>query len=50
MEASKQLSTLAKIEKLEETVQEQKIDLEANQLEIEMLKDEKSELLAEMTE
>jgi hypothetical protein len=40
----------AKIDKLEETVQEQKIDLEANLLEIDMLKDEKTELLAEMTE
>lgn len=40
----------AKIDGLEEELQAAKIDLEANQIEIEMLKDEKQELLAEMTE
>jgi hypothetical protein len=39
-----------KIENLEETIQANKIDMEANQLEIELLKEEKQELLAEMTE
>lgn len=39
-----------KIDGLEEELQAAKIDLEANQIEIEMLKDEKQELLAEMTE
>ena len=43
-------SNKAKIDELEELVQAQKIDLEANQIEIELLKDEKQELLAEMTE
>lgn len=38
----------AKVETLEETVQANKIDIEANQLELEMLKEEKQELLAEM--
>ena len=40
----------AAIEELEEAIQGNKIDLEANQLEIDALKDEKTELLAEMTE
>mmetsp|Transcript_7730 Transcript_7730/g.11981 ORF Transcript_7730/g.11981 Transcript_7730/m.11981 type:complete len:253 (-) Transcript_7730:2560-3318(-) len=39
-----------KIDELEETVQAHQIDIEANNLEIEMLKEEKQELLAEMTE
>ena len=43
-------SNKLKIENLEETIQANKIDMEANQLEIELLKEEKQELLAEMTE
>jgi hypothetical protein len=43
-------SNKVKIENLEETIQANKIDMEANQLEIELLKEEKQELLAEMTE
>ena len=43
-------SNKTKVDELEELVQAQKIDLEANQIEIELLKDEKQELLAEMTE
>jgi len=43
-------SNKGKIDELEETIQANKIDLEANTLEIEMLKEEKQELLAEMTE
>ena len=43
-------SNRAKIDGLEEELQAAKIGLEANQIEIEMLKDEKQELLAEMTE
>ncbi len=43
-------SNKIKIDTLEENIQANKIDLEANQLEIELLKEEKQELLAEMTE
>lgn len=39
-----------RIETLEEEVQAAKIDLEANNIELELMKDEKAELLAEMTE
>ena len=39
-----------KIEVLEEEVQAAKIDLEANAIELELIQDEKKELLAEMTE
>ena len=39
-----------KVERLEEEAQAAKIDLEANQIELELLRDEKAELLAEMTE
>lgn len=37
-----------KIDELEENLQAHKIDIEANQLEVEMLREEKQELLAEM--
>ena len=40
----------AKAEGLEEELQASKIDLEANQIELDLVKDEKAELLAEMTE
>ena len=43
-------SNRAKIDALEEELQAAKMDVEANQIEIELLKDEKQELLAEMTE
>ena len=39
-----------RIDELEETIQAQKIDLEANALELDLLKEEKDQLLAEMTE
>ena len=43
-------SQKAKAENLEEELQASKIDLEANQIELDLVKDEKAELLAEMTE
>jgi hypothetical protein len=43
-------SQKAKVENLEEELQASKIDLEANQIELDLVKDEKAELLAEMTE
>ena len=39
-----------KIDELQEKVQAHTMDLEANNLELDMLKEEKTELLAEMTE
>lgn len=48
--AEKIQSGKKRIDELEETIQANKIDLEANDLELQMLKDEKQELLAEMTE
>lgn len=48
--ADKIKSNKQRIDELEEIIQGNKIDLESNQLEIDALKDEKSELLAEMTE
>jgi len=39
-----------RIDELGETIQAQKIDLEANALELDLLKEEKDQLLAEMTE
>lgn len=43
-------SNKVRIDELEETIQAQKIDLEANALELDLLKEEKDQLLAEMTE